>query len=170
MKRSENRILTTHVGSLIRPAGLFEALSGVRDRSPAHDGLVIEILDGAIKDIVRRQAEVGIDIINDGEFGESSWANCIFERISGFENRPNQKAPVHRLGSDPQRFDQFFVKEMPLIAEGLPVDACTGPIAYTDPIPMDTNIRLLKQALDSVSVTEAFLTAVATGKPLPLQV
>jgi 5-methyltetrahydropteroyltriglutamate--homocysteine methyltransferase len=161
MKRSENRILTTHVGSLIRPAELLEALSGIRDRSPVHDGRFVGILERAIKHVVRKQADVGIDIINDGEFGKSSWANYILERISGFQNRPNQKAPVNWLGRDPQRFDQFFAKEMPFLAEGLPVDACTGPIAYTDPVAIDGNIRLFKQALESVSVTEAFLTTVA---------
>jgi 5-methyltetrahydropteroyltriglutamate--homocysteine methyltransferase len=161
MKRSENRILTTHVGSLIRPAELLEALSGIQGRSPVHDSRFVEILAHAIKEIVRKQAEAGIDIINDGEFGKSSWANYILERISGFENCPNQKAPVNWLGRDPQRFDQFFAKEMPFLKDGLPVDACTGPIAYTDSIPIDMNIRLLKQALDSVPVTEAFLTTVA---------
>jgi 5-methyltetrahydropteroyltriglutamate--homocysteine methyltransferase len=161
MKRSENRILTTHVGSLIRPAELLDALRETADGSPARDGRFITILEQAINDVVRRQAEAGIDIINDGEFGKSSWANYILERISGFENRPNQKAPVHWLGRDPQRFDEFFAKEMPFLAEGLPVDACTGSIAYADPVPVDLNIRLFKQALNSVSVTEAFLTTVA---------
>ncbi len=71
MKRSENRILTTHVGSLIRPAELLEALSGVGDGSPIHDGWFVEILERSIKDVVRQQAEAGIDIINDGEFGKS---------------------------------------------------------------------------------------------------
>ena len=161
MIRSEKRILTTHVGSLIRPAELLEALSGTGEGSPAHEGRFADILERAMGDVVRKQADVGIDIINDGEFGKSSWANYILERISGFKNRPDQKAPVNWLGRDPQRFDQFFAKEMPFTAEGLPVDACTGPIAYTDPVPIDTNIRLFKRALDSVSVTEAFLTTVA---------
>jgi 5-methyltetrahydropteroyltriglutamate--homocysteine methyltransferase len=161
MKRSQDRILTTHVGSLIRPAELLEALSGVREGPTAHDGRFLEVLGQAIKDVVRKQAEIGIDIINDGEFGKSSWANYILERISGFEHRPNQKAPVEWLGMDPQRFDQFFAKEMPFLSEGLPVDACIGPIAYTDSAPIDANIRLLKEALDSVSATEAFLTTVA---------
>jgi 5-methyltetrahydropteroyltriglutamate--homocysteine methyltransferase len=161
MKRSETRILTTHVGSLIRPTELLDALSGVQGRAPAHDGQFVEVLARAIRDVVRKQAEVGLDIINDGEFGKSSWANYILERVSGFENRPGQKAPVEWLGKDPQRFDQFFAGEMPFLGEGLPVDACTGPISYTDPVPIDANIRLLKQALESVSTTEAFLTAVA---------
>jgi hypothetical protein len=65
------------------------------------------------------------------------------------------------LGRDPQRFDQFFAKEMPFLAQGLPVDACSGPIAYTDPAPIEANIQLLKKALESVSVTDSFLTAVA---------
>jgi 5-methyltetrahydropteroyltriglutamate--homocysteine methyltransferase len=161
MKRSENRILTTHVGSLIRPAELLEAVSGNRDRTPVRNDRFIGILEQTIKDIVRKQADAGIDIINDGEFGKSSWANYILERIGGFENRPDQKAPVEWLGRDPERFDEFFAKEMPFTAEGLPVDACMGPISYVDPVPIDENIRLFKQALDSVSVTEAFLTTVA---------
>jgi 5-methyltetrahydropteroyltriglutamate--homocysteine methyltransferase len=161
MKRSENRILTTHVGSLIRPAELLEALAGIQPGPPLQDDRFFGILQRAIEEVVRKQADVGLDIINDGEFGKSSWANYILERISGFENRPDQKAPVHWLGRDPQRFDRFFAKEMPFTAEGLPVDACIGPIAYTDPLPIDANTLLLKQALDSVSVTEAFLTTVA---------
>jgi 5-methyltetrahydropteroyltriglutamate--homocysteine methyltransferase len=161
MKRSEDRILTTHVGSLIRPPELLDALSLVRSGAPSHNVRFMEVLDRSIKDVVKKQAEAGIDIINDGEFGKSSWANYILERISGFENRPNQKAPVGWLGRDPQRFDQFFSKEMPFLNEGLPVDACIGPITYTDTIPIDANIMLLKQALHSVSVTEAFLTTVA---------
>jgi hypothetical protein len=125
MKRSENRILTTQAGS-----------PGHRDSG------------------VRRQADVGMDIVNDGEFGKSSWANYILERISGFENRPNQKAPVHWLGRDPTALRS-------VCCQG---DACTGPIAYTGPIPIDANIRL-----DPASVREAFLATAATRKPLPLQ-
>jgi 5-methyltetrahydropteroyltriglutamate--homocysteine methyltransferase len=161
MKRSENRILTTHVGSLIRPAELLEALAGSQPGPPVLDGAFLGILERSINNVVRNQADVGLDIINDGEFGKSSWANYILERISGFEHRPDQKAPVEWLGRDPQRFDKFFAGEIPFLAEGLPVDACTGPIAYTDPDPIDANIRLLKQALDSVPATEAFLTTVA---------
>ena len=108
MKRSEDRILTTHVGSLIRPAELLEAMPDDRNRTPVHDGRFGAILEQAIKDVVRKQADAGIDIINDGEFGKSSWANYILERISGFENRPDQKAPVEWLGRDPERFDEFF--------------------------------------------------------------
>jgi 5-methyltetrahydropteroyltriglutamate--homocysteine methyltransferase len=161
MKRSEDRILTTHVGSLIRPQELLAALEGVQNQAPVLDESFMECLQHSIRDVVRKQAEVGIDIINDGEFGKSSWANYILERISGFQNRPDQKAPIDWLGRDRQRFDEFFAKEMPIAAEGLPVDACTGPIAYTDPAPIEANLRFLKEALASVSVTEAFLTTVA---------
>ena len=161
MKRSEDRILTTHVGSLIRPPELLEALAAVENQSPVQDQSFMAILQHAIGDVVRRQADVGIDIVNDGEFGKSSWANYILERISGFENRPNQKAPIEWLGRDLKRFDAFFAKEMPNAADGLPVDACTGAITYRDPAPIEVNIRLFKQALEGVHVTEAFLTAVA---------
>jgi 5-methyltetrahydropteroyltriglutamate--homocysteine methyltransferase len=160
MKRSESRILTTHVGSLVRPPELLDALD-VAGPAPYEHGAFIETLRQAIAEVVQDQAAVGLDIINDGEYGKSSWANYILERISGFEHRPEQKAPIDWLGRDPERFDAFFAKEMPIAAEGLPVDACVGPIAYSNPAPIDANIRLLKDALRSAPAAEGFLTVVA---------
>ena len=70
MKRSENRILTTHVGSLIRPKALLEADHAARNAE--------QDLTQAVADIVAHQAKAGIDIVNDGEFGKSGWANYIW--------------------------------------------------------------------------------------------
>jgi 5-methyltetrahydropteroyltriglutamate--homocysteine methyltransferase len=86
MKRSEQRILTTHVGSLIRPRTLLDA---AKDRDPAHRGAYERELKGAVADVVSRQARAGIDVVNDGEFGKSGWANYSLERSSGFEPRPD---------------------------------------------------------------------------------
>lgn len=72
MKRSEHRILTTHVGSLIRPKALLEAL---KDTDPAHRETREQELTRAVADVVARQAKAGIDVVNDGEFGKSGWAN-----------------------------------------------------------------------------------------------
>jgi 5-methyltetrahydropteroyltriglutamate--homocysteine methyltransferase len=160
MKRSEHRILTTHTGSLIRPPELMPAADD-EDWSIVQEVQFTDRLQQAISDVVRKQAGIGIDIINDGEFGKTSWANYILERISGFENRPEQKAPINWLGRDLERFDEFFAREMPFASAGLPVDACTGPVHYRDHSQLASNISLFQEALQTVDVTEAFLTAVA---------
>ena len=161
MKRSEDRILTTHVGSLIRPATLVDFTNEYLGKPPLEDKNFLAALQTATNEVVRKQVEAGIDIINDGEFGKSSWANYILERISGFENRPDQKAPIDWLGRDRERFDEFFAIEMPMAGDGLPVDACIGPIRYEDRNSVATNIAVFKKALAGVDAGEAFLTAVA---------
>jgi len=161
MKRSTDRILTTHVGSLIRPESLIAFTKAYTGKPPLDDANYRSTMQTAMDDVVKRQVEVGIDIVNDGEFGKSSWANYILERISGFENRPQQKIPAHWLGRDRERFKEFFALEMPVGVEGLPVDACTGPISYVDRHSIATNIELFKTALAKVNAGEAFLTSVA---------
>src|SRR5579863_2848337 len=92
MKRSEHRTLTTHVGSLVRPKEL-------RDLAPpGQEPTDLEqynaVLCQQTLEVVRKQAEVGIDIVSDGEFGKQSWSAYILQRISGFEIRPDQLRPV----------------------------------------------------------------------------
>ena len=110
MKRSEQRILTTHVGSLIRPGTLLDA---AKDRDPAHRGAYERELKGAVADVVSRQAKAGIDVVNDGEFGKSGWANYSLERLSGFEPRPDKLYPAVWLGRDRIRFADFMAAEFP---------------------------------------------------------
>jgi 5-methyltetrahydropteroyltriglutamate--homocysteine methyltransferase len=85
MKRSEQRILTTHVGSLIRPKALLAAA-----RDPARREAYDQELTRAVAEIVAQQAAAGIDVVNDGELGKSGWANYSLERLSGFEPRPDK--------------------------------------------------------------------------------
>ncbi len=86
MQRSEDRILTTHVGSLPRPKALTD-LGGYLKGPPADPVAYAAKLRESVAEIVRKQAAAGLDIINDGEFGKESWANYIMKRISGFEVR-----------------------------------------------------------------------------------
>ncbi|MGZ3324831.1 MAG: hypothetical protein ACXU9C_28165, partial [Xanthobacteraceae bacterium] len=89
MKRSVDRILTTHVGSLIRPQPLQQFLRGKQAGKPFDVRAYDRCLTQSVADIVRRQAEAGIDVISDGEFGKSiSWSQYVLERLSGFERRP----------------------------------------------------------------------------------
>src|SRR6185312_11860418 len=88
MKRSTDRILTTHVGSLIRPAPLQEILRA-RQSGKADEAAYDASLKESVAWVVRRQTEAGIDIVDDGEFGKNiSWSQYALERLSGFERRP----------------------------------------------------------------------------------
>src|ERR1044072_7551049 len=111
MRRSEHRILTTHVGSLIRPKALLES----KDRADAGQDLT-----QAVADIVARQAGAGIDIVNDGEFGKSGWANYVLERVTGLQPRPDTLLPAVWLGRDRIRFAGFLAAAVPRGGAGPP--------------------------------------------------
>jgi 5-methyltetrahydropteroyltriglutamate--homocysteine methyltransferase len=159
VKRSDERILTTHVGSLIRPKELLDL--GKKARDAASRQAYQRALKEATARVVRKQAEAGIDIVNDGEYGKSSWANYALERMTGFEHRPGQRHEAVWLGRDRFRFAEFMKTDFPRGVEGSPLDACIGPIAYCGQEALARNIADLKAALQGVPVSEGFLTAVA---------
>jgi methionine synthase II (cobalamin-independent) len=82
-----DRILTTHVGSLIRPQEQLGFLAAVEQGEPIDQAAYEETLRKAVEDVVRRQAEAGIDIVDDGEMGKASWITYLYERVSGLETR-----------------------------------------------------------------------------------
>jgi 5-methyltetrahydropteroyltriglutamate--homocysteine methyltransferase len=160
MKRSENRILTTHVGSLIRPPALLEQLQAVKAGNG--DAAALDrIRRQAIADVVHQQLVVGLDIINDGEFGKANWATYILDRIEGFELRPQQLRPVEWLGNDGKRFADYVAETFPQAARGFPTEACIGPVRYRDHVAIDRSIADLRAAIKGQPVAEAFMTTVA---------
>src|SRR5687767_4619520 len=165
MQRSTSRILTTHVGSLPRPAELLEAVAALNtgNGSPSADAQQAydEILGRSVADLVRKQAEAGIDIVSDGELGKASWATYILDRISGFEIRRDRMQPLVWLGRDRERFPEFFAKEMPNALTGAPTEVCVAPIEYRGQAAMQRDIENFKDALQGVQETEAFLPVVA---------
>ncbi|MGB9069109.1 MAG: cobalamin-independent methionine synthase II family protein [Candidatus Acidiferrales bacterium] len=160
MKRSEKRILTTHVGSIVRPQRLRE-ITPTAGESAENKKRYEQVLRESVAEVVKMQAQTGIDIVNDGEFGKSSWANYILERTTGFEHRPNDVRPIQWLGRDLERFPEVMAAEFPTMKNGMPTEACVGPIRYGDHASIDRDIRNLKDALKSVKVEEAFLPVVA---------
>ena len=131
MRRSETSFLTTHTGSLIRPAALI-AEPGP-DAGDAARAAYERELTAQVADVVARQEAVGLSVVNDGEYGKSSWAAYVLDRVSGFEIRKDQLIPLHWLGRDRDRFRAFFTgnPDMPNALEGAPTQACVGPIEYT---------------------------------------
>ena len=111
MKRSTERILTTHVGSLIRPQPLQEFLRAKQAGKPYDEQAYDECLPTR-SPIVRRQADAGVDVVSDGEFGKSiSWSQYALERLSGFERRPvKPDANPFARGADRERFAEFYAE------------------------------------------------------------
>src|SRR5215472_1994570 len=112
MKRSTDRILTTHVGSLIRPAPLQEFLRA-KEAGRSYDQAAYEsCLKSSVAEVVRQQAQTGVDVVSDGEFGKSiSWSQYVLERLSGFERRPIKSGgnPFTR-GVDLERFAKSYTE------------------------------------------------------------
>jgi len=159
LKRSEERILTSHVGSLVRPAALLELSVNARETGDRAE--YEAYLTKAVADVVAKQAKAGIDIVNDGEFGKLGWANYILDRLSGFEFRPDKLYPATWLGRDRVRFRDFMAKEFPRGISGSPGHACVGEIRYEDRESVRRDLRNLKAATAKTKVEDVFFTSVA---------
>jgi 5-methyltetrahydropteroyltriglutamate--homocysteine methyltransferase len=170
MKRSSDRILTTHVGSLIRPPALQELLRAKQAGKPFDAQAYDECLSRSVADVVRRQAEAGIDVISDGEFGKSiSWSQYVLERLSGFERRPVKPgANPFQRGADRARFAEFYAELDAREVVATSTDSvCVGPIAYTGHAELGRDIDNFKAALAGVKVEEAFLPVAAPASVIP---
>src|SRR5499427_4120892 len=161
VQRSETRFLTTHTGSLIRPDTV------VREPAPDADAGVRadyeRALSAAVADVAARQLEIGLDVVNDGEFGKSSWAAYALSRVTGFEIRPDQLKPLDWLGRDRERFKGFFTDnpEMPAALTGAPAQVCVGPVKYAGHELIARDLANLKAATAGHPEREVFFTSVA---------
>jgi 5-methyltetrahydropteroyltriglutamate--homocysteine methyltransferase len=170
MKRSSNRILTTHVGSLIRPPALQDFLRAKLAGKPYDKFAYDACLKDSVAEVVHKQAEVGIDVVSDGEFGKSiSWSQYVLERLSGFERRPIKPGgnPFTR-GVDRERFAEFYAELDAREGVATTIEAvCVGPISYTGQAELARDIANFKAALKDVDVTEAFLPVAAPASVIP---
>jgi 5-methyltetrahydropteroyltriglutamate--homocysteine methyltransferase len=171
MKRSSDRILTTHVGSLIRPAALQDFLRAKQAGMPYDAPAYQKCLTGSVADVVKRQAQTGIDVVSDGEFGKSiSWAQYALERLSGFERRPikTDAANPFKRGADRSRFAEFYAELDAREAVATTTEAiCVAPIQYTGQGELQRDIDNFKAALKDVKVEEAFLPVAAPASVIP---
>jgi 5-methyltetrahydropteroyltriglutamate--homocysteine methyltransferase len=170
MKRSTARILATHVGSLIRPPALIEFLRAQQERKPVDEAAFAACLRTSVAEVVRQQAEAGVDVVSDGEFGKTiSWSQYALERLSGFERRPLKAGgnPFAR-GADRTRFAEFYAE---LDARDAPATqseaACIGPITYTGQAALQRDIDNLRAALAKSPAVEAFLPVAAPASVIP---
>jgi 5-methyltetrahydropteroyltriglutamate--homocysteine methyltransferase len=170
MRRSANRILTTHVGSLIRPQPLQEFLRAKQAGKVVDEAAYEACVTGAVAEVVRRQAAAGIDVVSDGEFGKSiSWSQYALERLSGFERRQVKPgANPFQRGADRERFAEFYAELDAHEEVATRTDSvCVGPIAYTGQAELQRDIDNFKAALGSVRVEEAFMPVAAPASVIP---
>ena len=171
MKRSSNRILTSHVGSLIRPPALQEFLRAKQAGKPYDPKAYQKCLTDSVAEVVRQQAQAGIDVVSDGEFGKSiSWSQYALERLSGFERRPikHDAANPFKRGADREHFAEFYAELDAREGVATTIEAiCVGPIKYTGQPELQRDIDNFKAALKGVQVEEAFLPVAAPASVIP---
>ena len=160
MKRSESRILTTHTGSLPRSPELQEVL---RSRLDPKAGEVEEYragVDQGVADVISRQIEIGIDVINDGEQGRVQYATYVKDRLTGFDGEQILRA---RPRKDMMDFPEFAAQSGVSSSATIPWPACTGPIEWKDRDAVRRDIKRLKTASAHATVEEVFMTAASPG-------
>jgi 5-methyltetrahydropteroyltriglutamate--homocysteine methyltransferase len=177
MKHSHDRILTTHAGALPRPDELIVAMGGSAGGG-ANPGTATEdelnsLLAKLIPGIVQQQLDIGIDIVNDGEYGKPSWTGYVDTRLSGFELRPSSEPGPLQTSHDMNVFADYYNEAMQagtLWHRSVALEAppptrmqyvCTQPIRYTGQEVLRRDINNLKAALRDTPEVEAFLPVAA---------
>jgi 5-methyltetrahydropteroyltriglutamate--homocysteine methyltransferase len=166
MERSTQRILTTHVGSLPRPPDLLQMIQAKERGEPLDTEAFARRVASAVAEVVRKQAESGIDIVADGEMGRFGFIPYVNERLAGIELRKTAGRGSNWAQSrEYLAFPEYYqwASQMPGAAGRTPPTqwVCTGPIAYRGRDALQRDIANLKAALAGASYAEAFMPAVS---------
>jgi 5-methyltetrahydropteroyltriglutamate--homocysteine methyltransferase len=177
MTRDHDRILVTHVGSLVRPPKLVEFFRAIEDDQPYDKAAYEACLTESIGEVVRQQADAGVDIVSDGEFSKGvNWAFYIHKRLTGIAVRPTTeeeaKDPMASTagGRDRVAFPEFYAEYDR--ASGLAKRLgrriiINGPLTYSGQSQVKRDIANLKAAAAQAKVANAFLPVVAPASALP---
>ncbi len=159
MRRSTERFLTTHTGSLPRPPDLIQAMFAKEEGVPVDRAALAQRIAAAVREVVGRQVAAGIDIVNDGEMSKPSYATYIKDRLDGFggashpltyQDLVDFPALARRVFGDPGRSRRK-------------TPACTGPVRARDTAAADADAATLASALAAEAAPEGFLTAASPG-------
>ena len=169
MKRSTERILTTHVGSLPRPDDIREMNDAKVGGRPVDQSAWRARVKAAVAEVVRLQAEAGVDIVNDGELSKSSWSSYVNERLTGFAESVSEGQGSLARGRDRKAFQEFY-DEYDRIQPFRTVNGsrwtdiiCNAPISYKGQSAVQMDIENLKTVCAGIKAEESFITAVAPG-------
>jgi 5-methyltetrahydropteroyltriglutamate--homocysteine methyltransferase len=177
MARTTDRILTTHVGSLVRPPKLVEFFRLIEDNKPYDEAAYERCLTESIAEVVHQQADAGVDIVSDGEFSKGvNWAFYIHKRLGGITVRPmledEASDPLSTIGGGQDRvaFPEFYAAYDEASGLGKRLGrriVVNGPITYRGQTELKRDIDNLKAALGKVNVEAGFLPVVAPASALP---
>jgi 5-methyltetrahydropteroyltriglutamate--homocysteine methyltransferase len=164
MHRSTTRILTTHCGSLPRPTDLLDLMKAKISGEPYDTSAYDARVRSAVGEIVRQQADSGIDILTDGEQGKQGFFAYVNERLTGFEPRPGPRVAMFQaeVKAFPEYYKQYFSSAMlgVTLAPLVPF-VCTGPVSYRGQEAVRRDIENLKGALRGLVPADVFMPAVA---------
>lgn len=159
MNRSTDRLLATHTGSLPRPDDLVRMIWDKMDGKPVDAEELDSRVRSAVDEAVRRQRDIGLDLISDGEMSKPGFSNYVHERFSGFAGR------VQMGGADLDDFPGLAAKLFANDAGAhIVLRYCTGPIELTDPDAVFADIDHLASALDGADRSSAFMNAPTPGQ------
>ena len=175
MKTSTERILTTHVGSIPRPESVRVLLRARLGGQPIDEAELAARAAEAVTDVVRRQAQVGLDVVSDGEMSKTSFLAYTDDRLTGFVTTTAATDPSAALtgagGAWARRVDsrrewrafreyytEYLPREMPMAT---PPTVCQGPISYKGQALLEKDLTAFRAALGGVAVAEAFVPAIA---------
>jgi 5-methyltetrahydropteroyltriglutamate--homocysteine methyltransferase len=164
MKRSVDRILTTHVGSLPRPDDLFEMMLARMDGKAVDERAYAERVRAAVQETVKQQTSVGLDVVSDGEMGKPSFITYAAQRLAGLEKREGSRPSPFantRETSDFPEYYQSAAAEQVSSRRRRALMVCTGPIAYKGHDLLRSELEVLKSALKDIEAMEAFVPAIA---------
>jgi 5-methyltetrahydropteroyltriglutamate--homocysteine methyltransferase len=159
MKGSVERILTTHTGSLPRPADLVRMMFAREEGVPVDGSALAARIRTAVAEVVRKQTEAGITVVNDGELSKPSYATYVKDRLNGFGGT-SQSLQYRDLVDFPEMAKRVFGDPGRARRK---TPACTGPISVRDPAAAQADVDNLKAALRSVEVQDVFMSAASPG-------
>jgi 5-methyltetrahydropteroyltriglutamate--homocysteine methyltransferase len=164
MKRSIERILTTHCGSLARPHDLLDLMKARLAGEPCDEAAYARRVRSAVAESVRHQVDSGIDVPTDGEQGKPGFFAYVRERLSGFEPIPGGGAPgwPEEVAAFPEYYREYFGRAMVggSITGGVRL-RCVGPVAYHGHEAIRRDLDNLRAALNGLNPVDAFVPAVA---------
>ena len=165
MKRSTDRILTTHVGSLARPVDLLDLMKAKVSGAPYAEEVYARRISAAVAEVVSKQVESGIDIVTDGEQSKLGFSTYVSERLAGYEARPGAIDSAEfsqEVAAFPEYYERYFGEAMHggAVAKINPV-MCIGPVSYKGIDALNKDIENLKAAVAGVDKVDVFMPAVA---------
>jgi 5-methyltetrahydropteroyltriglutamate--homocysteine methyltransferase len=156
MKRSTERVLTTHTGSLPRPPDLLEMIRAREAGEPPDEQVFADRVRSAVMEVVRKQVEVGIHVVSDGEMGKPSFATYVTHRLAGFGGENHEQ----RIFGDRVAFPQWASESPPTLMKR---QFCRKPLAWKGTEAIETDVQNLRQAVAAAGAEEAFMPAASPG-------